>query len=587
MDMDSNSQNMVDLSGGGVGRSYRPSGRVNVLLFAPLFLFAMSIAILMALLLYTISDSWYLFFITPLLLCLPVLGVIYITIRGGRCRSGILASITGMALMLAYYGGYWSLNYLSFLSYYEEQAQPILEYETGSKGFLGFIQFYCKNSTIESYPNPISKDKQPNKVDQVFSYIFYSGEFIILLVLGMRMSYVLSQSVFIESIKKWARAKKVRFMVSDLAQLQRIVEQKDWAGLQKLPKLPKFGQQTAFLEFITEFSTKADMALPFYVSVKSNNSAGQSTPQSKTKIAKSIFSKYIIKQMAMEAGQLQAIAEVMPEWKLPCSRQAAGFTAAAQQNRSGQGSTPTADFRDQAVAASLAQVGHWTSTNISDIDASICLSIPAEHRVSVKKMAITKIGILVIGLICIFGGIGIAALGANYTIPDSKDLAPLGIILVSIGASFFVLAILIVFSHILIFTTMLKRYLLGRAGCLFDSSCPPKLRKVSLEDAKTYHIGKLAGEDICLYHLDKQKQRLVMEGCNHRYIIRGRDITRLESLKTGPEAAIGVFYKIGDTELAIVLQVESIKWYALNPLLSINSANRFIKRLKTDLGVQD
>ena len=161
--MDNNSQNMVDLSGGWVGQPYRPSGRVNVLLFVPLFLFRWSLHAWMALLLYAISGNWYLFFITPLLFCLPVLGGIYITIRGGRCRSGILAAVTGLAMMLSYYGGYWNLNYISFLSVYEEKAQPILEYETGSKGFWGFIQFYCKNSTIESYPNPISKEKEPDK----------------------------------------------------------------------------------------------------------------------------------------------------------------------------------------------------------------------------------------------------------------------------------------------------------------------------------------------------------------------------------------------------------------------------------------
>jgi hypothetical protein len=216
----------------------------------------------------------------------------------------------------------------------------------------------------------------------------------------------------------------------------------------------------------------------------------------------------------------------------------------------------------------------------------VCLSIPAEHRVSAKKLAITKIGILVIGFLCFAGGIGIAILGTSYTIEQSEDLTPMGIVITSVGGAFCVLAVILVFGQIFIFTTILKRYLLGRPGALFDSACPPKLKMAMLEDPKTYHRGKLATEDICLYHLDKEKQRLVMEGCNHRYIIRGRDITRMEPLKSGPEIAIGVFFKINDTELSIVLQVESIKWYALNPLLSMNSANRFIKRLKADLGVQ-
>jgi hypothetical protein len=583
--VDNRSQNIVDLTGGSAAGSYRPSGRVNALLFVPLFLISLVIAFLMALLLYVVSGSWYLFFITPLLLCLPVLGVIYITIRGGRCRSGVLAAITGLAMMLAYYGGYWNLHYFAFVSYYEEKAQPILEYETGSKGFWGFMQFYCKNSTIESYPNPTSKDKQPNKVDQVFSYLFYSGELIVLLALGMRLSYVLSQRIFYERTKQWASARKLRFLVSDLPELQRIVDQKDWSGLQELTRLPRFGQQTAFLEFITEFSKTGDAALPVYISVKSNN-AVNSDPKSKTKIAKSIFSKYLIKHAAMDGSQLQRIAETLPELKLPCSGQAADFPVSTGQSQPVPGATVKTDFRNAAVAASQLKFGHGSLINVSDVDASVCLSIPNEHRVSVKKMAMTKIGILIIGLVCILGGVGIALLGTFYTVEQSKDLAPTGIVLVSIGTPFFVLAILIMFGQVFILTTILKRRLLGRPGALFESSNPPKLKMVLLEDSKTYHLGKLATEDVCLVHIDKPKQRLVIEGCNHRYIIRGRDINRLEPVKSGPEIAIAVYFKIGDTELSMVLQFESIKWYALNPLLSMNSAGRFVKRLSTDLGVQ-
>jgi hypothetical protein len=559
---------------------------VNVLLFVPLFLFSLAVAFGMAVALYYISSRWYLFFITPLLFCLPVLGVIYITIRGGRCRSGILAGIVGLVMMLSYYGGYWELNYLSFLSFYEEKAQPVLEYETGSKGFWGFIQFYCKNSTIESYPGPNFKDKKPDKADEIFSYILYSGELIILLVFGARMSYVLSQRVFFESIKRWAKAKTVRFRVSDLEELQRIIHQKDWAGLRKLPKLPKLGQQTAYLEFITEYPKKADAALPIYVSVKSTIWGDKPPIQTKAKSSKSIFAQFVIKQMTLAGGQLQGIAEALPELKIPCSGQTTGFAVAAGQNRTQTHPASTGDFRDQAVAASVSQVGHWTSTNISDMDASVCLSIPAEHRVSIKKMALTKIGILVIAIVCLFGGLCIASLGTSFTMEQSKDLAPLGIVIVSIGAAISVSAILTVFGQIFIFKTILKRRLLHRPGSLFEPSHPPKLKMAMLEDSSTYHLHKLATEDVCLYYIDKQRQRLMMEGCTHRYIIRGRDITRLESLKSGPEIAIGIFFKIGDTELAIVLHIESMGMYVLNPLFHINSAGRFIKRLRADLGVQ-
>ena len=135
MDMETNTHNMLNGIDDKTVESYRPSGKVNILFFVPLFLLSMAIAFGMAIVLFYISDNWYLFFITPLILCLPVAGMIYVTIRGGRCRNRFLAALTGLVLMLSYYGGYWGLNYLTFLSYYEEKAQPVLQYETGSKGF--------------------------------------------------------------------------------------------------------------------------------------------------------------------------------------------------------------------------------------------------------------------------------------------------------------------------------------------------------------------------------------------------------------------------------------------------------------------
>src|SRR5262245_31088110 len=91
--------------------TYIPSGRVALLRFGPLLLVGVVVALIMAGVLLIAEDGFYFYFITPLVLAVPVFGAIWAVVRWGRCRNPGLAGLVGIVLIFVYYAGYWELSY--------------------------------------------------------------------------------------------------------------------------------------------------------------------------------------------------------------------------------------------------------------------------------------------------------------------------------------------------------------------------------------------------------------------------------------------------------------------------------------------
>ena len=92
---------------------YVPSGDVNFASLVPILVASVWVALGMALLLLFAERRLYLPFLTPMLLGLPVFGVIGLSVRWGQCRSRGLGGLIGVILVFVYYAGYWELSYLT------------------------------------------------------------------------------------------------------------------------------------------------------------------------------------------------------------------------------------------------------------------------------------------------------------------------------------------------------------------------------------------------------------------------------------------------------------------------------------------
>ena len=94
-------------------RHYVPSGRVNLASLVPILAASAWVALGMAFVLLFAERRLYLPFLTPMLLGLPVFGVIGLSVRWGQCRNRGMGGLIGVFLVFVYYAGYWELSYLT------------------------------------------------------------------------------------------------------------------------------------------------------------------------------------------------------------------------------------------------------------------------------------------------------------------------------------------------------------------------------------------------------------------------------------------------------------------------------------------
>jgi hypothetical protein len=80
-------------------------------------------------------------------------------------------------------------------------------------------------------------------------------------------------------------------------------------------------------------------------------------------------------------------------------------------------------------------------------------------------------------------------------------------------------------------------------------------RYVGLEDGDTYQKTKLLPEDqgVCL--LDCERQRLLIEGCTHRYVIYGKDVSCIEAVSAYSLSGVLLDFTVGGGDLKVMLSV--------------------------------
>jgi hypothetical protein len=221
------------------------------------------------------------------------------------------------------------------------------------------------------------------------------------------------------------------------------------------------------------------------------------------------------------------------------------------------------------------------------VSFSFCLPVEEACQCSPKKLSRYPLYRSLCILAGILLGVILAATGTSFTKAGTDDLTAMGLALVIVGISFFVLGILWLIFLFPLHSRYMKRQLLDRPGALFDLRDPPKLQRLYLENSHTYHIRKSSPDDLCLAALDPQRQCLWMEGCHYRYGIYGKDVVKLEPLESGQKVSLEIVYRIGGTELALVLYRESGTGMVLNPWIAKQFGKRFAGKFSRALGLED
>ena len=602
---------------------YKSSGKVSFLILTPLLGVSIFVSFFMSLVL-LICDTFnfYYFIFIPFLVALPVFGMLFVTLHFGTCRNRIFGVICGLLCMSVFYFGFWTFGYLANVVQEGPEAVKYMEEKAGTGGVIGYIIYRCKTNVVSDDTYNNDKPQEPDGADIFGSIMFYSLEFLLLFGAAIAMGLTLPSRVFYESAKKWASSKEIRFAPHELARTLEAIRNNNWSEFMTIPKMPKIGnnQMASFLSLKIEY-LKNSKTEPIYVTLAGGNMSKD--PVAKAEGAKGLSTAFIKKQQIAKE-YLPALSQAFPEIGLniaapppspPTAENTASATPAQETIQSNttmaQNSvTPAApavsqpkyssgfkglleqlgvsqpeftgpDFREQAALASQ-QVLRSSGDIVSptDINRSLCIPVDENEKIPTNEVS----GINYWGFLLFFlgflGGAVLLAIGEDKPDPIKTPLTISGGVILISGITGFFLSL--VWRKL-----RAPSRLLNRTNSLFDRYTNQKKEVLRIEDPQTYNVHKRTPEDVVYCLFDQQNSRLLMEGCNYRYIVKGEDVTKLEPMESGQVVSIHLSYKIKETELPLVIYKASAGGTVLNPLFTMNAAKSFTKKIKKALNLEN
>ena len=580
---------------------YRSSGKVSLFRFLPLLILGLIVSAFMAVVLLFLEAKWYYYIVTPLLTSLPVFGAVYLLVHLGHCRSPLVAGISSLVLLGVFYLGYWQLSYWANVVSSGPEVVQLVKEVGGAPGLTGYFNYCCKTAARTS-----------STVDSIFQYVFYLTELGIFLIGGYFAGHHLAGRIFYEHRKRWGSSKSLRFRADALSSALEAVETQDWAGLAQLPRIPKTIQtaHSAYapvLEFRIEYLKHAPEE-PVYVSLKGMNMGRY--PEAKAMGIKGLGGLYkaLVRQRIVLPESSFFLSQSFPELNLPkIPESALGFNvsppAAPSPGSSGGKDVEYApglrgifqkagmssvdikgpDFRRNAVDESrkiLHQSGSFVRPE--DMNSSLCLPVEPEQRLEQKPFLRNFLLFAILSIIAevVLGGVFLFLCDSFKNSKWQMPFLVLGIVF------FLFLGVTLLSLHGLL-KSWLSRRLTLRQGSLFLIRPGMKTLLVQLEDAAVFHIRKKYADDLCICLLDEPNRRLLLEGFNHRYIIRQQDVVSIKPLDIGLNfPMVELCYRIAGEELKLVLyQGGAIGYLPIRPIWARHLSFFLDKKLRKALGL--
>jgi hypothetical protein len=542
---------------------YVPSGWFNVLALVPLLALGVVVALAMALVLLLLEDDFYYYFLTPGLVGVPVFAMVWAIGRLAHCRNAVVGTLVGLTLAAVYYVGFWELSYYVRVVRRGPAAVALVRAAGGAPGLPGYFNFRCKNSVPVAHPGaPPGRGRAPNMADRFFNYGFFGGEALMIAAIAAGVGLTGARRVYYERPRRWSSKLEFRLPPSTLPAVLRAVKERDWAAIAALPRVSSMGNaNSTSLLFRVEYLAGSDDE-PAYVSLTGTN-LGKLVPAGADGSPVPVpRGGAFLKQVTIEPASARELARHFPDIKLaPAAPKAA---VAPEVAPSGVPSAPPAraaepDFRDRAVAASRELLDDEGLARPWEVDTSCCRPT-GEGRREVRSSAWWKMKVLLLTLVLLFAMLGLGAWASEQKDPLGGR-PPLASALMAVGVAgaiadaVFMLAML--FAGDGIQKRLLSRRLGARPGSLLEASAGLPTRLMRLENAQTYHVQKLAPEDLCVCAFDRPNRRVLMEGISHRYVVRDVDVTSFWPLQSGDKVSVRIDYRVGDEPLALVLAADN------------------------------
>jgi hypothetical protein len=201
--------------GGNIVKRYRASGRIPFGGFLKLIVATVAGMLVAGGLAFAVSKFIYLIVLFPFVMGLIGGGALAWAVTSGKVRSPIIAAIFGLLVGAGTIGTYRVLDYyFTFLpdaraSIIEEAGEDIpqaeldafidevLESETGSTGFVGYLKFSAQQGTT------ISRTTSEFTLDETQTWIYWGGELVLVMIVAAGMAVSAARKPFNEEANEW------------------------------------------------------------------------------------------------------------------------------------------------------------------------------------------------------------------------------------------------------------------------------------------------------------------------------------------------------------------------------------------------
>ncbi|AMV38556.1 hypothetical protein [Planctomyces sp. SH-PL62] len=524
---------------------YRPSGRIDFLRLIPRLVAGGIVALVMAVALLLTEGGFYFYLITPLILAVPVFGMVWVVVRGGRCRNRGFAGFVGMALAFVYYAGYWELSYLANVVSHGPGMVALTEAVGGLPGLPGYVAFRCKTSRPVDVGRGGANQaaRPPGAVDVIFNGVFFGMETLLIAGAAIAIGRSSASRVYSERLRRWASSTECSLPIAATDGVLAAVEAGDWAAIGALPRSSSKmnGGAPSVVVRIEHFPE--DVTEPSYVSVLGGKTG-------------------LIAQRSIPADQMAAVAREFPDVKRPAGDVVGDSPSALQESIDRLGlaaeSRPEADadFRAAAVAASLARLKGRPIEGLDVVPTSLCTPASEDGRRTMSRTSWAVCLLILAPIVAAFGWIGAMLYLASRVNGPNGAPTPLSETYSVAGIlgffGFLAAGMFIWFGGFRHWRGFLARRIHGRSGTPVDGRPDLPSRVLALEDARTFDKPKLVGDDLGIAFFDRAGRRLIFEGLTHRYVIRGEDVAALWPVPSQSNVAVRIDYRIGEIVLPLV-----------------------------------
>lgn len=195
------------------------------------------------------------------------------------------------------------------------------------------------------------------------------------------------------------------------------------------------------------------------------------------------------------------------------------------------------DFRDGMVENSVELLEKQWDTPLVDVVQSVCVptggSTALGYFVEVPCVLLNAVSMLACVVMLPLSHMGVVS-------------GQLAVIVLVVG-----------FSLVLVLrkmqTLFLNPILKARPGSFIQELKGLPAVDVTLENGHTVERIKLVTEDRGVCYLDRDSHRLLLEGCNYRYVIMGKDVDVVEPVSGYGLSGAKLRYHIGDEPVCLVL----------------------------------